>query len=291
MEELESRTTQVLQSMENMTVSGGEQVAPSASDTFGLLPADKMEPADLMGHLADLIAASPENPGDQSGEGEYLFPPLDEVSQMALISHSMAAYLHHLRRGHLVRLTGKIYNDTNRWLSSIFRFVDGTATYHHDTTETVVRALRLAIMARTQLLAAAEGGGKLGKDLGIYVCEESAMLSLQFAVKQLGLPLDCIRMVPQNTTQASSGGQVGTMDVSVLQKMILSDLANKKQPVLVIASAGTPIMGSVDNITRVYDLCKTHGIWMHCRGHCLAALATSLGTGDVSIRFSFPRLL
>lgn len=280
--ELETRTTQVLQSMENMTVSAP---AEPTTDAFGLLPSDKMEPSELMGHLADLIASPEMNAGEQAVEGEYLFPPLDEVSQMALISHSMAAYLHHLRRGQLIRLTSKIFNDTNSWLSHIFRFVDGTATYHHDTTETVVRALRLAIMARTQLVP----DGKLGKDLTIYVCEESAMLSLQFAVKQLGLSLDCIRMVPQNTTPNSSGGSIGTMDVSVLQKMILADLGIKKQPVLVIASAGTPIMGSVDNISRVYDTCKAHGIWMHCRGHCLAALATSMGTGDVSkcILFEF----
>lgn len=111
------------------------------------------------------------------------------------------------------------------------------------------------------------------------------MLSLQFAVKQLGLSMDCIRMVPQNTTPTSSGGSIGTMDVSVLQRMILADVANKHQPILVIASAGTPIMGSVDNIARIYDVCKSQGIWMHCRGHCLAALATTMGNGDVSNNF------
>lgn len=268
---------QVLQSMENMTVTA--PTAPSETpleDTFGLLQSNKMEPSDLMGHLAELISTDAE----PLVEGEYLFPPLDEISQMALISHSMAAYLHHLRRGQLVRLTSRIYSDTNRWLSHIFRFVDGTATYHHDTTETVVRALRLAIMSRAQL----SPESKLAKAVfAVYVCEESAMLHLQYAVKQLGLSLDSIRMVPQNTTPNSSGGSIGTMDVSVLQKMILADMADKRQPIMVIASAGTPIMGSVDNITRLYDLCKAHNIWMHCRGHCLAALATSLGTGDVSL--------
>lgn len=282
MSELESKTGQVLQSMENMTVSGSPTNGPSPMDSCSLLPSDKLEPADLMAHLADLIT-HPEDPSDPA-TGEYLFPPLDDVSQVALISHSMAAYLHHLRRGHLIRLTSKIYSDTNRWLSNIFRFVDGTATYHHDTTDTVVRALRLAVMTKSQQ-AMAEGK-RPSKDYTIYVCEESAMLSLQFAVKQLGLSLDCIQMVPQNTTLNSSGGTIGTMDVSTLQKMILADLAKNKNPVMVIASAGTPIMGSVDNITRIYEVCKAHNIWMHFRGHCIAALATSMGTGDVSIEFS-----
>lgn len=269
--------------MESMTVTADSPDTPPGLNS-GLLQSDKMDPAELMGNLADLIAHSdPNNPSDGSGavEGEYLFPPLDEVSQMALISHSMAAYLHHLRRGQLIRLTSKIFRDTNSWLSHIYRFVDGVATYHHDTTETVVRALRLAIMARGPQT---QPPGKGPQDqFSLYVCEESAMLSLQFATKQLGLSLDCVRMVPQNTTQNSSGGSIGTMDVSVLQKMILADVASGRQPALVIASAGTPIMGSVDNIARIYDLCRANNIWMHCRGHCLAALATSLGAGDVSI--------
>lgn len=257
--------------------------ASAQTESFGLLSTDKKEPQDIIGSLVDLISG--QNSAESVHEGEYLFPPLDEVSQMALISHSMAAYLQHLRRGQLVRLTGRIFSDTNRWLSHIFRFVDGVTTYHHDVTETVVRALRLAIMSRHL----DSGGGAttatmqtLSSSACVYVCEESAMFSLQFACKQLGMSPDCIRMVPQNTTPNSSGGTIGTMDVSVLQRMILADLANNRQPLLVIASAGTPIMGSVDNVTRINDVCKAHSIWLHCRGHCLAALSTSMGSGDVS---------
>lgn len=280
MAELELKTAHVLQSMENMTATGDAQTTePSTVAMAGLLTTEKKETADIINSLASLISQADHESAEPVHEGEYLFPPLDEVSQVALISHSMAAYLHHLRRGQLVRLTGKIYSDTNRWLSNIFRFVDGTATYHHDTTETVVRALRLAIMARHTADTEATGT----QSPCLYVCEESAMLSLQFACKQLGLAPDCIRVVPQNTTNTGGGGTIGTMDVSVLQDLILQDVAHNRQPLLVIASAGTPIMGSVDNIARIYDICKQHSIWLHCRGHCLAALATCMGPGDVSM--------
>lgn len=263
--------------MENMTIttdSGANQPPPVL---HGLLHSERKEAKDILTNLEQQMISYTD--GGDSADGDYLFPPLDEVSQLALISHSMAAYMHHMRRDQLVRLTTKIYTDTNRWLSHIFRFVDAVSTYHHDTTESIVRTLRLAIMARHPIYS--EAGAQALNNVSIYVCEESAMISLQFACKQLGLSLDCIRMVPQNTTPNSSGGVIGTMDVSILQKLILADVANNRQPLMAIASVGTPIMGSVDNIARIYDVCKANSVWLHCQGHGLAALATSLGAGEI----------
>lgn len=62
------------------------------------------------------------------------------------------------------------------------------------------------------------------------------------------------------------------MDVASLQKMITEDLALNRVPLIVIADAGTPITGHVDNIPRLHELCKTHDMWLHVRGHSLAAL-------------------
>lgn len=267
--------------MENMTTAPNPPLDQPPPVIHGLLHSEKRDTADIMSSLEQMISYTDLNAAGsgETAEGDYLFPPLDEVSQLALISHSMAAYLHHLRRGQLVRLTTKLYADTNRWLSHLFRFADGVSTFHNDATESIVRTLRLAIMARHPSYSEA-GTGAL-HHISLYVCEESAMLSLQFACKQLGLSLDAIRMVPQNTTPNSSGGVIGTMDVSILQKLILADVANGRQPLMAIASVGTPIMGSVDNIARIYDVCKANAVWLHCQGHCLAALATTQGAGEV----------
>lgn len=35
---------------------------------------------------------------------------------------------------------------------------------------------------------------------------------------------------------------------------------------------GTPISGHVDNIPRLQEICKSNGLWLHLRGHSLAAL-------------------
>lgn len=71
---------------------------------------------------------------------------------------------------------------------------------------------------------------------------------------------------------AVSGSQF-IMDISALQKMLAEDLTAGRTPLIVIADAGTPITGHVDNISRLHELCKAHDMWLHLRGHGLAALA------------------
>lgn len=63
------------------------------------------------------------------------------------------------------------------------------------------------------------------------------------------------------------------MDVASLQKMLADDVSAGRAPLIVIADAGTPITGHVDNITRIKELCRLHDAWLHLRGHSLAALA------------------
>lgn len=62
------------------------------------------------------------------------------------------------------------------------------------------------------------------------------------------------------------------MDVSALQKMLADDVAAGRTPLIIIADAGTPVTGHVDNVTRIKELCKVHDTWLHVRGHSLAAL-------------------
>lgn len=62
------------------------------------------------------------------------------------------------------------------------------------------------------------------------------------------------------------------MDVAALQKMLADDSVTGRTPVIIIADVGTPVTGHVDNVTRIKELSKTHGCWLHLRGHNLAAL-------------------
>lgn len=69
------------------------------------------------------------------------------------------------------------------------------------------------------------------------------------------------------------------MDIAALQKIIASDVASNRTPLFLIADAGASLCGHIDNIMRLQDVCKANQIWLHCRGHSLAAIAITQGTG------------
>lgn len=75
------------------------------------------------------------------------------------------------------------------------------------------------------------------------------------------------------------------MDIAALQRMLAEDVASNRTPLIVIADCGTPITGHIDNIIRMQELCKAHDIWLHLRGHNLAALAlpSHQHNGQVSV--------
>lgn len=68
------------------------------------------------------------------------------------------------------------------------------------------------------------------------------------------------------------------MDISALQKLVSNDIAMNRTPLFVIGDVGASICGQVDNIQRLQEVCRTNSIWLHCRGHSLAALAVTQGT-------------
>lgn len=112
---------------------------PIALPTLGLLHQERKAPAEIFSFLESLIAQSDQ--GDDDSEF-FILPPLDEVSHLALLSHSIVAYMSHLDYRKLSKITSKICNDTNRWLAHLFRFIDANASYHIDSTETILRAVR-----------------------------------------------------------------------------------------------------------------------------------------------------
>lgn len=79
-------------------------------------------------------------------------------------------------------------------------------------------------------------------------------------------------------------GSQHTMDVAALHKMLIEDINAGRTPLIVIADAGTPVAGHVDNLLRLQELCKANDVWLHLRGHSLAALALPLNqlNGHVS---------
>lgn len=117
MAELELQTSRAMQRLENIKsnpTTGHRESFPS----LGFLHADRKSPSEIFTFLETLISHS----DSSDDENEFPLPPLDEVSHLALISHSIIAYMSHLDYRKLTKITSKICNDTNRWLAQLFRF-------------------------------------------------------------------------------------------------------------------------------------------------------------------------
>lgn len=55
-------------------------------------------------------------------------------------------------------------------------------------------------------------------------------------------------------------------DTASLEATVEQDIANGRTPVMVIAYAGTPLSGHVENMAAIRDICNKHKIWMHVEG-------------------------
>ena len=61
-------------------------------------------------------------------------------------------------------------------------------------------------------------------------------------------------------------GSTHKMDLSNLESLIEGDIAAGKTPVLLVAYAGTPLVGHVDNIQQLQKICAKNEIWLHIEG-------------------------
>lgn len=72
------------------------------------------------------------------------------------------------------------------------------------------------------------------------------------------------------------------MDISALERRLAEDTqSNNVTPLLVLAEAGSVLTGHCDNITRLRAICDKYNVWLHLRGHSLAALALNNSTKDL----------
>uniref|UniRef100_A0A8B9RDT7 Pyridoxal-dependent decarboxylase domain-containing protein 1 n=1 Tax=Astyanax mexicanus TaxID=7994 RepID=A0A8B9RDT7_ASTMX len=190
-----------------------------------------------------------------------------EQGHMALLGHSLAAYISVLDRDRLRKLTTRILSDTTLWLCRLFRYENGSAYYHEDDREGLVKVCRLVINARYEDYAT-EGFTVLSVKQPVIYQSASCRPGLgQHLCSQLGLPLSSLCIVPCNTMFGSQH----QMDIALLDKLIRDDVETGKLPLLLIANAGTPGAGHTDKLSRLKELCVQYNVWLHVEGLVLAA--------------------
>lgn len=144
---LELQATQIIERLENLKSASAESDNLLHQQhnhlTPGFLNLESKGPSEILSTLESLIVTTVcRNDSDTDDSCELILPLLDDSARLALISSSIVAYLGYLPRHHLSNITSKIITDTNRWLSHVFRFIDCSASYHSDSTECILRAVR-----------------------------------------------------------------------------------------------------------------------------------------------------
>ncbi|MBN3320975.1 PDXD1 protein, partial [Atractosteus spatula] len=216
--------------------------------------------------------------GDEEEETQgYRMQNVGEQGHMALLGHSLAAYISVLDRERLRKLTTRILSDTTLWLCRLFRYENGSAYYHEDDREGLIRVCRLVIHSRYEDYST-EGFMVLNcKQPVIYQSAACRQGLGQHLCTQLGLPLSSLCTVPCNTMFGSQH----QMDVALLDRLVKDDVDSGKLPLLLIANAGTPGAGHTDKLGRLKELCAQYDMWLHAEGVNLATLALGYVTSSV----------
>uniref|UniRef100_A0A674E8K7 Pyridoxal-dependent decarboxylase domain-containing protein 1 n=1 Tax=Salmo trutta TaxID=8032 RepID=A0A674E8K7_SALTR len=241
----------------------------SRSSIPGPLQGDGQDVASILQLVQNLM-----HEDEEEDKPSHRMQNVGEQGHMALLGHSLAAYISVLDRERLRKLITRIASDTTLWLCRLFRYESGSAYYHEDDREGLLKVCRLVINTRYEDYST-EGYTVLNSRQPVIYQSATCRPGLgQHLCSQLGLPLSSLCTVPCNTMFGSQH----QMDIAMLDKLIREDVETGKLPLLLIANAGTPGAGHTDKLGRLKELCEQYGMWLHIEGVILATLAL----GEVS---------
>ncbi|KAI1896042.1 hypothetical protein AGOR_G00090730 [Albula goreensis] len=232
-----------------------------------------------VGSILQLVQNLMHGDEEEDNQSHRRMQNVGEQGNMALLGHSLAAYISVLDRERLRKLTTRILSDTTLWLCRLFRYENGSAYYHEDDREGLIKVCRLVIHSRYEDYTT-EGFTVLSSKQPVVYQSAAARPGLgQHLCSQLGLPLSSLCTVPCNTMFGSQH----QMDVALLDRLIRDDIASGKLPLLLIANAGTQGAGHTDKLARLKELCDQHSMWLHVEGVNLATLALGYVTATSSV--------
>ncbi|KAM9779718.1 pyridoxal-dependent decarboxylase domain-containing protein 1 [Neosynchiropus ocellatus] len=271
--------------------AGPERRRFSRTSIPGPLQGDGQDVSEILQLVHNLIHEEEEEEEEEQEDqpSQHRMHHVGEQGHMALLGHSLAAYISVLERERLCKLTTRILSDTTMWLCRLFRFENGSAYFHEDDRQGLVNVCRLVLHSRYEDYAT-EGYSVLSSQQPVIYQSAACRPGLgQHLCSQLGLPLSSLCTVPCNTVFGSQH----QMDVAMLDKLIKEDLETGKLPLLLIANAGeytqqqrcsnlyehawlpagTPGAGHTDKMGRLKELCEQYTMWLHVEGVNLATLA------------------
>ncbi|KZC08255.1 Pyridoxal-dependent decarboxylase domain-containing protein 1 [Dufourea novaeangliae] len=281
--ELEFQASQVISRLEKAVEKAADGGGTTWNNPSGFLSQSKT-PDEILTLIQDLVIHEDAPQAGEDGSSETAtsqvttLPTLTEPAKLALITHTISACALALPKSHAQKLAVRLAADTTRWLSHIFRFVDCASSFHEDHLEGLVRVTRLALHRKYPRYMEEGFTALAASPPLIYSSVAAPSGVVQHLCRQLSLPLHCVRPIPHNTMFGSRY----SMDVSALERRLAEDTqSNSVTPLLVLAEAGSVLTGHCDNIARLRAICDKYNVWLHLRGHSLAALALNSSAKDL----------
>ncbi|XP_033726715.1 cysteine sulfinic acid decarboxylase-like [Pecten maximus] len=137
-------------------------------------------------------------------------------------------------------------------MCSVFGFPNGDGVFCPGGSYSNILALHVA---RYKSNPAFKQTGNFGSKVMTMFTHADAHYSLAKGASFLGLGMN--NLVRINTDD------IGRMCPEDLDKKLTEQKSKGTQPIFVMATCGSTVLGSFDDLNAVADVCQKHGVWMH----------------------------
>lgn len=259
--DLKLKTIKAIQTLES-----GERSQPADNtldeNADGQLSEDKSSFVEAFAVLEDIVYSNSDDDDDLIN-----LPTLDEINESSLVSFSIANYLTNLEKNHCSKVSRKIFDDTQKWIKESFmKFTNCNFSYHKNSVECLVRAIRLALMVKFP--AFPENGLQCLPQVSIYIAENFPLGLVQKSCHIVGLPIKCIKVIKCCTNPI---GTFDSIDCTILRDAINQDISSNEVPLLCIANMGTNFLGQIDDVVTLREISNEFRMWLHFSGNASAA--------------------
>ncbi|XP_013139758.1 PREDICTED: cysteine sulfinic acid decarboxylase [Papilio polytes] len=134
----------------------------------------------------------------------------------------------------------------------LFGFSDGDGIFSPGGSVSMLYAL---VAARYKAFPDVKTKGVRSLPELVVFTSEDSHYSIMKGAHWLGFGTDNIIQIATN--------EFGQMDLKQLAAGIQREKDSGRYPVMVNATAGTTVLGAIDNMDAIADVCQKHGIWMH----------------------------
>ncbi|XP_022114789.2 cysteine sulfinic acid decarboxylase [Pieris rapae] len=145
-----------------------------------------------------------------------------------------------------------IENKMLNHILKLFGFPDGDGIFSPGGSISMMYAI---VAARFKAFPEVKSKGIRNLPEMVMYSSESCHYSIMKAAHWLGFGTESVRLIKSN--------QCGQMVIKELETALKNDVMNNKVPIMVNSTAGTTVLGAIDNLDKIADVCAEHGVWMH----------------------------